>query len=446
MSSDDIQTACRLGNLQVLEDLIKSNPCCINQLDSKLGWAPLYRASILGNLCVAQVLLRFGASPNVQNRLGETALHQAAEKNSTDLAKLLLHYKSDLNIQKNDGETPLHLACQYGHFEMTKLLLDSGADPNLPDKVHGSTPLHYACQKNHYRIVEVLLQSSADVDTLDKNQALACDLCTDPLIAELLRSSPKRDRDQTQILKHCETMHINKSSTYEEEVLCKDSVYEPESEKALPSVRISRSVQSFSFGDSCESALYPWLARNNLEGTYEALVANGFDDLDLLVEALHSKPPLTVELLKNIGVGQVGERLRLMSKLEEEIAPARPLDDKKNREASFMWCNMTAETCGLVNFPTLKNWLHGLSLGFLQKNFEKAGLGDFEQVIGLMNSGYPITDKILEEEVGVKKLGHRHRILSKLNLESKNLGSGKERRVRIERDGQLVACEMCVVI
>lgn len=86
-----------------------------------------------------------------------------------------------------------------------------------------------------------------------------------------------------------------------------------------------------------------------------------------------------------------------------------------------------------------------MNLGFLIKNFENSGFDDLEQILYLMNSKYPITDKILLEDIGIEKLGHRHRILSKLNLE-KQAKKKKDNFIRLDRSGQLAACEFCVLM
>ena len=75
----DIQKACRLGNIELLNAILGAHPEMINALDSKLGWAPIYRAVICGHYKITKVLLKAGANPNVKNKLGESPLHQAAD-------------------------------------------------------------------------------------------------------------------------------------------------------------------------------------------------------------------------------------------------------------------------------------------------------------------------------------------------------------------------------
>ena len=244
MNSQEIQKACRLGDLFALKSAIKSNPTSLNELDSKLGWAPLYRSTILGNLEVAELLLALGADPNIQNRLGETSLHQAAEKNSLSFTELLLQYKAKVDIQQNDGDTPLHLASAHGNHEIVKILLEQGANPNIPNTVLGRIPLHYACEKNHFKVIEVLLSYNSQADFEDKNNVKPLDLATKPEIIFLVKNAAgnKKNIDL-------------KAVCVEEDSNSKDSVYEPESEKGMTSARRKVS-QTFSFGEVGKSALY----------------------------------------------------------------------------------------------------------------------------------------------------------------------------------------------
>jgi ankyrin repeat protein len=94
----DIQKACRLGNVELLKSILTTNPAIINELDSKLGWAPIYRAVICGHYNVTEYLLKSGADPNTKNKLGETPLHQAADNGQHDLATVLLKHGADPNL------------------------------------------------------------------------------------------------------------------------------------------------------------------------------------------------------------------------------------------------------------------------------------------------------------------------------------------------------------
>ena len=147
MNPEEIHQACNKGDLKALESILKQSPNCLNTLDPKLGWPPLYRCIVYGILETAEILLKYGADPNVQNRLGQAPLHHTCETNQIFLTNLLLQYSADPDLQKNDGDTALHIACYKGHLEIVKVLLKAKANPNIPNKVLGRTPLHYAFEE-----------------------------------------------------------------------------------------------------------------------------------------------------------------------------------------------------------------------------------------------------------------------------------------------------------
>ena len=137
---EDFQAACRLGDTQLLQELITSHPQLVNTIDNNLGWNPVYRTVICLHEEATQLLLDHGANPDTCTKLGECALHRAADNNHLAIAKLLLLYKANPNIQQNgnsysDGETPLHHAVYKGSLEMLELLLENGADPNISNFV-----------------------------------------------------------------------------------------------------------------------------------------------------------------------------------------------------------------------------------------------------------------------------------------------------------------------
>ena len=97
---DDIQRACRIGDLSVLKKALEACPEGINSLDQKLGWSPLYRAVICGHVDLVRLLLQSGADPNVRNKLGETPMHQAADAGNYKITQALLEKRADPNLQQ----------------------------------------------------------------------------------------------------------------------------------------------------------------------------------------------------------------------------------------------------------------------------------------------------------------------------------------------------------
>lgn len=46
----------------------------------------------------------------------------------------------------------------------------------------------------------------------------------------------------------------------------------------------------------------------------------------------------------------------------------------------------------------------------------ESGFDHFEHLVFLMKGKYRITEKVLQEEIRIEKLGHRHRIMAKLRV------------------------------
>jgi ankyrin repeat protein len=140
MSTQDLHGACKLGDINIIKLAFDSNPEKINEKDTQvkniqLGWSPLYRTVISGQIDAARFLLEQGADPNMSNNLGETPLHQAADNGNSDMAKLLLNFGAQANYQQNEGDTPLHHSAFRGDSEMIELLLEARASPNIRNKV-----------------------------------------------------------------------------------------------------------------------------------------------------------------------------------------------------------------------------------------------------------------------------------------------------------------------
>lgn len=186
---DDLQKASRLGDVQMLRKVLATSSDLIDEIDSKLGWAPIYRTVICGHYEATEFLLKSGADPDIQNRLGETALHQAADSNQLKIAQCLLKYKANTNVKQNDGETALHHCSSKGHLKMVKLLLKHKADPNIQNLTYGKTCLHYAADNGNLAIVQALLSYQAKTDIPDRNNKLPIDYAQNLDIIEALAAN-----------------------------------------------------------------------------------------------------------------------------------------------------------------------------------------------------------------------------------------------------------------
>ena len=163
-----------------------------------------------------------------------------------------------------------------------------------------------------------------------------------------------------------------------------------------------------------------WLAALRLESMYPALVDGGFDDLGQVCVQMRSGMPLTEELLEMVGVEKQGWRVVFLAALEREVLRTAQKPQPTSKRSKGQCCHSPTPTPSVLSFPSLPLWLDRLGLGYLLPHFEAAGYLEVEQLLFLMHSRYPVTDTVLQNNVGVEKVGHRHRILCKLREDAEN--------------------------
>ena len=111
-------------------------------------------------MAVIRLLLEAGVHPDEH---GEDAffggpLHYVCRWGYTELAELLLRYGASPNKTDVDEFTPLHEAIRSNSVELARKLLAAGADPNIPD-IAGYTPLWWAIEYDCAEI-EALLRAA----------------------------------------------------------------------------------------------------------------------------------------------------------------------------------------------------------------------------------------------------------------------------------------------
>lgn len=109
---------------------------------------------------------------NYRNLAGQTILHLASgyyEK--PKVIELLLKKGASPNIEDNDGNTPLHTAVANGHASTTKIFLENGADLKARNN-NGETVLDIA-SKRETRHIEALLLSFVTLADAETNISIA---------------------------------------------------------------------------------------------------------------------------------------------------------------------------------------------------------------------------------------------------------------------------------
>lgn len=168
----DPETKTEQIDFDYIESLLYSDPSLVNQ--KYKGYLPLIEAMNVRNLKLIQLLLSYGADPNVpttnnKNKIVSYPLIEAIELCDTKpLVRLLLQYGANPSVQTNRGRTPLHNAVIYSSLEDITLLLIHGADPNAADK-EGQTPLFRLHNRKGDKVkcLKLLLSYGANPNIVD---------------------------------------------------------------------------------------------------------------------------------------------------------------------------------------------------------------------------------------------------------------------------------------
>jgi ankyrin repeat protein len=210
----DLPTACHIGDLDRIRELLAADPSLANRLGGYEGYylgagAPISNAAATGRLDIVQLLLDHGADPNLpeeQIAPRGKALYGAVMNGHYEIAKLLLERGAFPNppvessgdalwvsrewhpdprmeqlllsygatpTQEEPDEawpamahnwlriTPLHDAARAGDLEKATALLDAGADLSARDEHLRSTPLAWAAKFGQLEMVTLLLARGA---------------------------------------------------------------------------------------------------------------------------------------------------------------------------------------------------------------------------------------------------------------------------------------------
>jgi ankyrin repeat protein len=133
------------ANIESAHALLKDQEISID-LGNDIGMTPLHQAVKVNNLSFVNLLLDYGANPNVKTEWrvgGETPLMIACINNYYEIGKLLLDYGADPTEKNTQGLPCLHLACMNGSIELAMLLVSRGCDITMRDG-YGNNAAYWA--------------------------------------------------------------------------------------------------------------------------------------------------------------------------------------------------------------------------------------------------------------------------------------------------------------
>ncbi|KAL7947111.1 ankyrin repeat protein [Trichoderma barbatum] len=190
-----LQLAARSGELQVVQEILASNPSAVNDPPrGYYGQTALQAACMHGHEDIVEYLLDAGADVHFcgGNNFQRTGLQIACGQGNENNIRMLLAAGSEINmspvknhgirvstqnhqrsqsppknfaVARYNGRSALQAASERGHLSIVKLLLELGAEVNAPPSpIAGRTALQAASGGGFGAIVQLLLQNGAQVN------------------------------------------------------------------------------------------------------------------------------------------------------------------------------------------------------------------------------------------------------------------------------------------
>jgi len=326
--------------------------------------------------------------------------------------RILLKFRATPSPRNAAGRTPLHCAAEAGHCTVAKYLIRYGASPFAEDSVLTSQENVRPVDLSHTQEMTVVLQPPVSLQSTPSTNLVnpspdprddASAGTTSPLSSCVSSPELVEFRQIEDKIRRLEDMN--------QKIRDSLSCQSPSSKPVRPSTPETLMKDDGRF--------LSWLAGLRLESLYPCLADAGFDDLGQLFNQMRSISPLTEALLEEVGVLKLGQRRVLLAALERDSVQTSgvKLDLRERRRG--MCCEAHTTAPMVMSFPALKAWLESLGLGQFLECFEDAGFCEVEQLLLVMHSRRPLTESCLRE-VGVDKVGHRHRLLCKLQEDALN--------------------------
>lgn len=157
--------AAREANEKVVKRLV-DNRINVNAQSTK-KWTPLLCACHQKNLALVELLLKYGAKPDLADCQGHTPLILASELGELGMVRTLVcDYSADVDGHSLHGLTALHMAAQHGHTSVVSFLLSKGANANMLF-LGNTTPLAMATWNLHVDNIARLVPVTEDPLLLD---------------------------------------------------------------------------------------------------------------------------------------------------------------------------------------------------------------------------------------------------------------------------------------
>lgn len=159
---------------EIIPFLIENGADINSKTDDKFENTPLILACLSGYEEVAEVLLKNGANPNLENKTNSTIIETpmtplviSITKGFTEIVKILIKNRADPNKVSYEGFTPLQYAAIEGNAQIVDFLLKNGAKYRIDDFSEKATPAVIAFFNGHVKLANKLWEY-AETDEASK--------------------------------------------------------------------------------------------------------------------------------------------------------------------------------------------------------------------------------------------------------------------------------------
>jgi len=157
MANQILMHAVSQGDIEQAQSMIVEGGADVNCINT-LGETACHYAALRGSVQLLEVLLAYGADPNVNSKKqygASTPILMATKQGHIQVVETLLRHNADCNLPDSQGFTPLHIAAREGKLDIAKLLISHGSNLEAPDNM-GKTPYFWAKENNHTDIMALL--------------------------------------------------------------------------------------------------------------------------------------------------------------------------------------------------------------------------------------------------------------------------------------------------
>ena len=472
--------------------------------NEKIFYDFFFQSCELGKINNVKILLEHNFDVNRQNELGETPLHIAIAKNDEELVKLIIQYepKTDL-VTNKDNFSVINYAEICGNKTIIKIVNELN-QKNTKNKIKSEVvdfiqkdllnmnvnELNNLSYISKNKNLDEIQNYNGEAISVIKDEDSSNNIISDNLSKNITNKYRKDDKNynySTTIINDSEfyddvnPKNVIKSTTYnnQENIKLKEAPQNinlneikyfpsPSKKKECTSSIKSSYLQSLKTSHTLSKEhelspiyksknriskfldkkreLYKFISEINLPKKFaEILLENGFDDLKVLINQMKLGLALSYQNLKDIGIGNPGDRAKILIHLEE-------ISDNFEfiLEQDIIYSNKIPEE----NNGSLYLFLKKINLEEYFQIFIENGYNNAELLYIQMASKNPITENILRDDLGINKIGHLQRLLISLNEESKryikilekgSVNNKKKFSIIYEENPYLKSCEACII-